>query len=209
MENFDDMDMLVDEIIALNQHLYDFWSKSSGWSPRSAAHLLSVSRLDWQVSLSRTLKLWVNIEDEDGEPGQLILAWSNLGSLLEGTMKWYLSVFKDDYDREPLLTSNGNVLAPEGLNLGKLQSFFEEKVWSDRQIQEWGHWIDRVRRCRNAVHAYQNRDIGTFDEYRECVCKYREFLIDLDMQVPYPDEYAFPRVVWEIWHRPYPQAFRR
>jgi hypothetical protein len=40
----------------LNRDLARFWSAAHGWAPPEAAGLLSKSRLDWQVSLSASLR---------------------------------------------------------------------------------------------------------------------------------------------------------
>src|SRR5277367_5623413 len=90
-----DMKEVVLKIVRLNKGLAVFWGNSEGWASIDAANLLSRSRLDWQVSLSESLRYWIG-EDKLSD-GDLILAWANLGSLVEGTMKLFLSVFYDDY----------------------------------------------------------------------------------------------------------------
>lgn len=82
-----------------NWAIAEFWSNAHGWAPPDASELLERSRLDLQVELSETLHLWVSDDSAAGpmRDGHLILAWSNLGALVEGTLKWFLSVFLDDY----------------------------------------------------------------------------------------------------------------
>ena len=48
---------VIDRIDGLNRGIAKFWSKSEGWAPVAAAGLLGKSRLDWQASLSRSLRL--------------------------------------------------------------------------------------------------------------------------------------------------------
>lgn len=50
--------------------------------PLEAAELLSRSRLDWQVHLATCLRDWLPGERKLTE-GHLILAWANLGALIE------------------------------------------------------------------------------------------------------------------------------
>lgn len=76
---------VVTRIESLNAQLAGFWSKSDGWAPADAAGILGKSRLDWQVSLSGTLRTWVGRPVLT--PGELILAWANLGALIEGSVK--------------------------------------------------------------------------------------------------------------------------
>ncbi|MFA6224874.1 MAG: hypothetical protein WC620_01510 [Methanoregula sp.] len=120
------IDEVVSRIITFNDGLRHFWSKmEDGWAPIEAAQLLSRSRLDWQVSLSRCLKCWLS-EGQVGErDGRLILAWTNLGSLVEGTMKLCLSVWYVDYKKDVFaLKRNGNVIDPDILELEKMRIFF-------------------------------------------------------------------------------------
>lgn len=76
---------VVDRVETLNQGIAEFWSKSDGWAPVAAAGLLGKSRLDWQASLSGSLRLWMREPPNALTPAELILAWANLGSLVEGT----------------------------------------------------------------------------------------------------------------------------
>lgn len=89
-------DLTIGEVViridTLNIRLAAFSSKCGGWAPVEAAGLLTDARLDWQVSLSKTLRLWIREPASALTDGELILAWSNLGSLLEGTLKLLLSV---------------------------------------------------------------------------------------------------------------------
>ena len=86
------------EIISINQKISNFWSNSHGWAPVEAATMLEKSRLDLQVSLSETLVLWVDCKNH---PGYLRLAWTNLGALVEGSLKWFLAVYYKDYLKDP------------------------------------------------------------------------------------------------------------
>ena len=88
---------VVDRIETLNQGIAKFWSKSDGWASVAAAGLLGKSRLDWQASLSGSLRLWIHEPSNALTPAELILAWANLGSLVEGTIKTLLSVWYETY----------------------------------------------------------------------------------------------------------------
>lgn len=91
----------ISRIIKLTEGLTEFWESSHGWAPIEASELLTKSRLDWQASLARQLRLFldpVNLK----ESGPLILAWTILGSLTEGVMKLFLSVWYEHYNAENL-----------------------------------------------------------------------------------------------------------
>jgi len=184
---------LVDLIVRRNEAITRFWSKAFGWAPLEAANLLSKSRLDWQVSLSRTLSLWVTLKVEPDHPefdGRLILAWANLGALVEGTLKWFASVFYSDYvkDQHVIRERNGDLVDPDSAQFGRLRAFFAKSVWLPHQ--KYDDWILEVQRRRNAIHAFRHRDIGNFDDFERSVRRYRDMLEELDAQAPYPEGYS-------------------
>ena len=67
------------------------------------AEVLGRASLDWYVSLARTLSMWVP-EADNAAPdaqGRLILAWANLGALVEGTPRWFAAAYAEDYFAVP------------------------------------------------------------------------------------------------------------
>src|SRR3990172_855008 len=84
------------QIFLQTREMMHFWKSSHGWAPVDAANLLSKSALEWQVSLSESLRRWVGCTTD----GDLILAWANLGALVEGQLKLFLSVYYSDYARD-------------------------------------------------------------------------------------------------------------
>lgn len=164
-----------------------FWSTNHGWAPDEAAELMSKSRLDWQVELSETLNLW---SFDEIKSGQLILAWANLGALIEGTLKLLLAVYYVDYQGDAdSFKSKGKLIEPDSLALEKLKQFFKKKgLLSDERISQ----IELVQQRRNAIHAFKDRPIGTKNEYHECVTRYLDLMIDINNRLPYPDEMYWP-----------------
>lgn len=114
-----------------NAQIAKFWSKSDGWAPVAAAAVLGKSRLDWQVSLSASLHLWTSDSPNDLTPAELILAWANLGSLIEGSIKLFLSAYYHVYvvDIENLKKANAfdhkkqKPSSPDGLMLEPLRKY--------------------------------------------------------------------------------------
>ena len=188
MSDILDLNEAISQIIASNERIQQFWmNEASGWSPRDAAELLENSRMDRLVSLSHSLRLWTQpCVDEDRE-GRLILAWANLGILVEGTMTWFLCVYENNYSQSPLKTKQGVDLRPNRLRFEELCRYYKEHVWTDRQAGEWDDWLNAVRNRRNAVHAFNHRDIGTWEDWSESVNRYRELIDELDGRVPYPE----------------------
>ncbi len=185
-----DLEGLVRRIIELNEWLCDFWSNATGWAPSEAATLMSKSRLDRQVSLSKCLNIWISDETHKHEDGALILAWANLGSLIEGTLKLYLAAYYEDYQQDNIFTDRkGEILDPDVLSLDKLRVFFNKvNLWSE----DWNSYVVQVRDYRNAIHAFKDREIGTFSDFEMCVKKYLEMIGEFNLGLPYPDEIAVP-----------------
>ena len=179
---------VVEKIIAQNQEIHDFWCEVSGWAPDEAAELLAKSRLDRQVSLSHCLTIWLDKPDENCMEGCLVLAWANLGSLVEGTMKFFLSVFLMDYLKEPAQRYGKNA-TPDDLQLEQLRQFFlKQNIWvNEEDKNRWDPWVLHILQRRNIIHTYKDREIGTFEEFWEDLGQYLEFLNELEGRVPYPD----------------------
>ncbi|MEA3587298.1 hypothetical protein J6I75_02885 [Pseudidiomarina sp. 1APP75-27a] len=174
---------IVDRIIYGNTQLASFWKNSHGWAPQEAADLMSKSRLDWQVELSKTLKLW---DFQEAEHGQLILAWANLGALVEGTLKLFLAVYYLDYVKDDEnFKINGKVVEPDSLALEKLKQFFRKRELLN---DVWFSYIDLVQQRRNAIHAFKDRPIGNKVELGESVGRYLDLMITINEMLPYPEK---------------------
>ena len=184
----------IERIIKLNTGLSEFWSNASGWAPDGAAALMSKSRLDRQVSLSKCLRIWIDDKTQNMGDGALILAWANLGSLIEGTLKLFLAVYYDDYqkDIEAFKDARGNIIDPDILTLERLRVFFNKKnLWADK----WNEFVLNVQRYRNAIHFFKDREIGTFEEFEKKVIIYLLLIREINSRLPYPDEIYKPREI--------------
>jgi hypothetical protein len=181
---------VVQTIVGLNARLSEFWASAHGWAPDEAANLLSKSRLDRQVSLSETLHLW--IKKDSMSDGELILAWANLGALLEGTLKTYFSIYYLDFqsDVEALTYANAydknkkTHKEPDRLTLEILRKY---ACCKKLFLEPERVLFLLIQSRRNAIHAFKDRELGNVDEFRESVRSYMDFLKNVDKSVPYPD----------------------
>jgi len=181
---------VIERIVRLNNGLKNFWSNAYGWAPLEAAQLLSRSRLDWQVSLSMCLKIWLNGSSTPDKTGRLILGWTNLGSLIEGVLKLFLSVWYDIYKSDiDVIKRKDRVQEPDGLSLEPLRQFFRKKIWDET----WDNWIQHIQDRRNAIHAYKSRELGTHSEFLDDIRKYLQLLRYVNFRLPYPDEMYIPQ----------------
>ena len=167
-----------------------FWKSAQGWATVEAAGLLSNSMLEWQASLAGSLAGWLSSAETDGN---LILAWANLGALVEGQLKLFLSVYYKDYtlDVDAIKRHTGAMIGPDEANLEQLRQFFVKRIWS--QGADWNPYIKLVQQRRNAIHAFRSRDIGDFDEWRLQTKSHLKFILDLNSRLPYPDDVYSPR----------------
>lgn len=172
---------VLNQIIDQNKIIRSFWQKrAGGWAPRKAATMLENSRLDRLVSLSHNLRLWDQPCSDAEDEGRLILAWANLGILVEGTMTWFLCVWEDAYARNPMQSRKGYDLDVNRLSFEEMTRFYRQHVWVDGERDRWDEWLTRVRERRNAVLAFNHRELGTWEEFRQAVVRYQEFVEELD-----------------------------
>jgi hypothetical protein len=121
-------------------------------------------------------------------PGELILAWVNLGSLVEGMLKLFLCVYYNDYATdEAAIKVRDKLQDPDGQCLGPLRIFFNKAVWTPEENSYWDDWILKIQQRRNSAHAYRNRDIGSFDEWLADLRIHLSLIRTLDARLPYPD----------------------
>jgi hypothetical protein len=181
----------IAEICRRNEDIRDFWSYAGEWAPPEASTLLAKSRLDWQAALSHCLMLWISENHpNERQAGAVILGWANLGALVEGTLKWFLSVYRNQVPDDAIKRYR-DPIGPEEATLEQLRVFYtKHHVWiNEAERRRWDPWIRKVRDRRNAVHAYRDRDIGTFEDLHDGIERYLELLSTLEGRVPYPDDF--------------------
>lgn len=173
---------LCRRIASLTSSIMHFWKHSSGWAPAEASGLLDKSMLEWQASLALCLARWVGADS----PGDLILAWANLGALVEGQLKLFLCVHYNDYQSDvDAIRRQGKLADPDGCELEPLRQFFVKRIWDVGT--NWNPYVQLVQQRRNAIHAFKHRDIGTFVEWQETLRLHLSFVRDVSGRLPYPD----------------------
>lgn len=180
-----DPQLLLGAIIEEHSNVQRFWSKAHGWAPDEAAELLAKSRLDRLVSLAHCLKLWMEANPEDNE-GRLILAWANLGALVEGSLKFFLCVFLKDYRKNPVVKNERiGKLDPDALQLADLKKFYDDNVWQKHPV--WSPWLEKIIQRRNSIHAFQQKEIDNFLEFHRKLEEYLRLISYLFGRLPYPE----------------------
>ncbi len=170
---------ILEKIIDSSSETFDFWQSPYGWAPPNVANMLSVARLDWLFSLTECLKIWVS-KDITITDGELLLARANLGSLVEGWLKLFYCVFYNDYDnsdnkyyayKKGIKTAP---IKPPNLSFEQLRQFSNDILWD--KGDGWNEWVKSVQRKRNAIHSFNDKDIGTCEEFISDVRKFYSFI---------------------------------
>lgn len=176
----------------LVQGMMSYWKDAHGWAPTEAAVFLNKSMLEWQGSLAKSLDKWTGPLDD----GELILAWSNVGAIVEGQLKLFLSVYYNDYlggGGRVIKTTKGSIRGPDEMTLEPLRVFFKKNIWSVGVGEDWDAWIELVQFRRNAIHAFKSRTIGTPAELHASLRKLRKFVHFINDRLPYPDQVSVPQ----------------
>jgi hypothetical protein len=187
----------VEDIVAVQAGLAEFWSDAYGWAPADGATLLATGRLDWMPSLAKSLRRWS--QPEALSDGDLILAWANLGSILESTLRLFFGVYINDYNHsaDDLAAidalrrkgpKKGEHYAPDELAMEKIrQLIVRRKIFPEDEID----LIALIQSRRNAIHSFNDREIGNTEGFRIAVGDYRIFVANLALRLPYPDDRGF------------------
>ena len=138
------------------------WKESRGIAPDSVADKLDDAMLKWMSELTDTLKIWID-KGFTMTDGELILARTNMGALVESWLKLFYCVYYEDYMKNPLTqTKKGKTITdePNNMRFEDLKNFSKGILWDDDKDPLYV-WVDKIQHYRNAVHAFNYRDIGT------------------------------------------------
>ncbi len=187
-------ELLYDELCIRTSEILSDWKKSFGFAPTNVTAVLDKARLDWLVDLTISLKHWSNVRGDVSE-GELLLACSNLGAVVEGWLKFFYVVYLNDYysDFNNVKKADGkgnyNVVDPNNLSFERLKQYSRGKLWE--KGSDWDLWVERVQQKRNAIHAFNNKDIGTIQEFNDDVVKLGELVKHIHSHLPPIEDYIF------------------
>lgn len=173
-----------------SKEVLKFWKDDSrGWAPPNASSKLEEARIDWLIDLTNCLNIWSEKWCENGcrlNDGELILAYANLGALVEGWLKLFYCVYYNDYLAKPKTnTRTGDIVEPNNLKFEALKIFSRNKIWY--QGTDWDLWIEKIQQRRNAIHSFNDREIGNADEFMDDLVKFADFTETINDRFPYPD----------------------
>ena len=201
-DKYDTFDEAIEKIISIVTQIMKYWKNVRGWAPDEAAELLGKSMLDLQISLSESLRHWTG----ELTPGDLTLAWANLGALVEGQLKLFLSVYyldylKDEKSIKKIRKENNQivveVVSPDKAKFEDIRIFFRDNIW--RPEEKWDSWILMIQQKRNNIHAFKYRnDLGVTEDYVKSIFILLQFIQSINDRLPYHDDQFKPYPFIEV-----------
>lgn len=163
------------------------WKESRGIAPDSVADKMDDAMLSWMSELTDTLKIWIDkgISMTDGE---LILARTNMGALVESWLKFFYCVFYEDYIKNPK-TVKGKMVEPNNMKFEDLKNFSNGILWDDNKSAMY-IWVDKIQHYRNAVHAFNYRDIGTPVEFMSDMDEFYKYVDHILNHIPSLEDFV-------------------
>ena len=176
-----------DFIIPKTNNTTLLWEEAAKESipPQSVEKKIDDAMFCWMRELTRALRLWTDKGSEMTQ-GELILARVNIGSIVESWLKFFYCVYNDDYQQNPRTNRKGDVIEPNNLTFEQLKQYSANILYQPGD--SWEVWIDGVQRKRNAIHAFNFRDIGTATDFYDDVEKLNEFINLITDRLPPVEE---------------------
>lgn len=172
---------MIDDICKLTRKTMTEWENAFGYAPYSAACKIDEAMLTWIIQLTDCLKIWTG-KGATMTDGELILAKTNLGALIENWLKFFYCVYYEDYLRNPLTKNNGYIVEPNNMRFEQLKIFSRGRLWE--QGHSWDIWVEKMQQHRNAIHAFNFRDIGTSIDFLKNVDEFYSFIELIDKRLP-------------------------
>lgn len=162
------------------------WKESRGVAPDSVADKMDDAMLSWMSELTDTLKIWID-KSVSMTDGELILARTNMGALVESWLKFFYCVFYEDYIQNPKMIK-GKMIEPNNMKFDELKNFSTGILWDDKNSSMY-LWVDKIQHYRNAVHAFNYRNIGTAIEFMEDMDEFYKFVEHILNHIPSIEDY--------------------
>lgn len=195
------MNSKYEELKRQTNNVTSIWKELRGFAPASVADKMDGAKLRWMSELTDTLGIWMN-KGTAMTDGELILARTNMGTLVESWLKFFYCVYYEDYIQQPKMIKSrkrGNVvIEPEKMSFETLKQFGIGILWEDQENSMY-KWVDKIQRYRNAIHAFQDRDIGSPQGFMDDIESLHVFVESIISRLPliedfhesYPAEYIF------------------
>ena len=176
--------------------LFTIGRRTQGWFPKELSQSLKDKHIDWMWSLTEWLDEWKRLAvNDEMDDGGRILAYANLGALVESWLKLFLLCHIRSYDEDPCKRKNGTIIKPKDIKFENLIEFFY-KIWdideglSDEYnefAKKYPEWAKRVQHRRNILHIFTNSELGTNSEFLEDLEFYYILIDEIATRIPLPE----------------------
>ena len=169
------------ELLKITSKTMELWKKSWGIAPPSVSGKLDKAMLDWNLELTEALSIWID-KGLTMTKGELILARVNLGNIVEFWLKFFYSVYYEDYLQKPEIRKN-KTIEPESLTFEQLKNYSVGILW-DNDSCDGFKWVHSVQKKRNAIHSFLYRDIGSNSDFLDDVDALADFVQSVVDRLP-------------------------
>lgn len=169
------------------KNIEENWKNANGFASGLVLDKLDKAMLSWVTELTDALEIWINIGLSMTD-GELILAYTNLGALVECWLKFFFCIHLRDYLDDPVMNRSGEIIQPNKMSLEGLKMKSIGILWESTNHPVY-KWVSKIQHRRNAIHAFDYRDIGTPDEFRNDVNELNGFVGMIINLIPPIEDY--------------------
>ena len=180
----------IEQIVKKHKEFKTFWGRlreihiDDSWScPEDVVNLLDDIWFEVQISLSYKLREFFREHPEEENLAKLISLWVILGSLVENTLRFFLSIYMletKESEYKKYLYKNGTIST---VRFADLICFFKKEEILDSNLLEW---LSEIRKLRNSVHSFNRRELYNSTKLEEYIVQYKDFLEEIDERLPWP-----------------------
>ena len=169
------------ELLKITSKTMELWKKSWGIAPPSVSGKLDKAMLDWNLELTEALSIWID-KGLTMTKGELILARVNLGNIVEFWLKFFYSVYYEDYLQKPEIRKN-KTIEPESLTFEQLKNYSVGILWDNDSCDGFKR-VHSVQKKRNAIYSFSYRDIGSSSDFLNDVDALADFVQSVVDRLP-------------------------
>lgn len=165
------------------------WSETCGLAPEGVTDKFDAAMLNWMNDLTDSLDIWI-AKSLDMTDGELILAWTNLGALVECWLRFFYCAYYEDYMKSPKLGKKGKPLEPDdkAMTFDYLIQYSKGILWDSLQDPLY-LWVCQIQHYRNAIHAFSYREIGHPSDFILNIGQYLLFVDEVIDRLPPIEDY--------------------
>lgn len=176
------------EVINITKNILNDWVKENlPTASKETQDIIEQAKLDWIIDLTNQLFIIYGLKDEITE-GRLIILNTILGSLIESWLKFFYSVYYENYMNEDTsINKKCNdeeiiTIAPNELYLEKLKQFSAQVF--DTRIN---NLISSIQSKRNMIHSFNEpkSTIGSINDFESNLAGYVNLLKSIETRLPH------------------------